>query len=111
MLRALIPILTLFLTITNALHAETCSTNKVPIVYSQGYNLGINSWIDPSLAWLHPFDIKKYSKIHRHLKNTFHLKDDQFYLPIAVTNTDLLEVHTQEYLDSLLSSVTISKGV
>jgi histone deacetylase 11 len=100
-----------FASLSYFFNAHAAEFSKLPIVYSSGYNLGIAAGIDDILSYLHPFDIKKYQKIHAHLKKSCLLNDAQFYEPKAVTNEELLEVHTKEYLDSLNYSSVISQGV
>lgn len=50
---------------------------------------------------MHPFDIKKYQKIHNQLKRDGLLTDEQTWKPESVTDEDLLLVHQQRYLDDL----------
>lgn len=101
----------LFMGLGYFLSGHAAEVNKVPIVYSPGYNLGIAEGVDSVLGMLHPFDIKKYQKIHAHLKKAFELSDEHFFEPQAVDEKDLLEVHTKEYLDSLKYSSVISAGI
>jgi histone deacetylase 11 len=84
---------------------------KYPIVYSPGYNISLGKWLDKIIGPLHPFDTKKYAKIHNHLKQTFNLTDDQFYTPTMITDEELLKIHDKEYLESLKKSQTISQAV
>jgi histone deacetylase 11 len=91
---------------SHAAHVE-----PLPLVYSAEYNLGFGSIIDNLFSLIHPFDIRKYEKIYEHLKTRFNLSEHNFYLPQAVTNDDLREVHEQRYLDSLQHSWVISQGI
>lgn len=100
----------------NSFAAETVVGFKKPlIVYSSGYDIsffGIEKV-------LHHFDGTKYSKVFDYLKEknllefdhqtkkTIHYKN--VYTPSMVTDLELLEVHTQEYLDSLHHSKNVAK--
>jgi len=94
-----------------AITSQSLFTQKYPIVYSPGYNITLGKWLDKIIGPLHPFDTKKYAKIHMHLKTAFNLNNDQFYTPTMVTNEDLLKIHDEEYLESLKKSQTISQAV
>jgi len=90
---------------------QTIFTQKYPIVYSPEYNISLGKWLDKIIGPLHPFDTKKYAKIHNHLKQTFNLTDDQFYTPTMITDEELLKIHDKEYLETLKKSQTISQAV
>jgi len=77
---------------------------KIPIVFHDNYDiscLGIEK--------LHPFDTKKYGKVANHLIKNCDLNKNQFFKPEKISNADLLLVHTQEYLNSLKSNLTIAQ--
>jgi len=50
---------------------------------------------------MHPFDIRKYEKIHKSLINDGLLTEQQTLKPAPVTLGDLLLIHTPEYLEEL----------
>lgn len=91
--------------------AQATNVQQLPLVYSPEYNLGFGEVIDNLFNLIHPFDMRKYEKIYEHLKNRLNLSEQNFYLPQAVTNEDLLEVHQQSYLDSLKDASVISQGI
>ena len=68
----------------------------VNVVYSPGYLIDLGG-----LEKLHPFDIRKYEKIHEALKSDKLLTDDQTLKPEPLTKEDLMLVHGEAYLDSL----------
>lgn len=69
---------------------------KVDVVYSSDYLIKLGG-----LERLHPFDIKKYQKIHEKLKSDGLISDLQTYKPTPLTNQDLVRVHTNQYLEDL----------
>lgn len=79
------------------------SGKKLPIVYSPSYNISLLG-----LEKLHPFDAKKYAKIHEYLADTLELSPEQFYLPERVSDAELSLVHSHEYIDSLRKSRNIA---
>ena len=85
--------------------------SKVPIIYHDRYNVSFGRLLDVPIKWVHPFDGRKYEKIHTHLMQELGLTKDQFYCPSMVSMDDLRLVHTDEYLNSLKSSSTISRIV
>ena len=68
----------------------------IPLVYHPRYNITAFG-----LERLHPFDSRKYRRIHDALiaRGLRHRRD--FVRPRPVSRRDLLEVHTPEYLRSL----------
>lgn len=97
---------------------------KIPIVYSPGYNITFFG-----LENLHPFDSKKYRRVHKRLISRRPIKNpnflitkplgmlppllhrSQFYCPKMPTATDLSLIHSQTYLDSLTSPKNIASIV
>ncbi len=80
---------------------------KLPIVYHKDYNIGFStglSFLDNWIDNLHPFDSKKYGKVHQYLINTVGMHKNQFHKPKEVTDQELETVHTQDYLKSLHDS-------
>lgn len=77
---------------------------KIPIVYSKAYNIAFFG-----LEKLHPFDSKKYGKVHRYLIEKGLATADQFHEPEPITREDLLEVHTEQYLKSLKKSKVVAR--
>ena len=88
--------------------AQSSDIQKVPIIYCGEYNVSFGLLIDTPMKCLHPFDGKKYEKIKKYLVQNTGLNEDQFYSPSMVSMDDLRLVHTDEYLNSLYSSSTIS---
>ncbi len=68
----------------------------VSVVYSPGYLIDLGG-----MEKMHPFDIRKYEKIHNALINDGLLTEEQTLKPTPVTNEELLLIHTQGYLDDL----------
>jgi histone deacetylase 11 len=83
---------------------ETCA-GKVPIVYHPEYNISCGG-----LEKLHPFDTKKYARIHHYLVNTVGIDAKSFCTPSLLSDQELLfeQVHSQQYLNSLSSSSTLA---
>lgn len=87
------------------------NTGKLPIVYHEKYNISLGSFFDSVMSHLHPFDGRKYGKVHSFLCDTLSLNKDQFYAPeTMVSDDDLKIVHSQEYLNSLHSSRVLSRA-
>src|SRR5438270_8773070 len=68
----------------------------VPVVYHPAYNITAFG-----LERLHPFDSRKYRRIHDALVARGLRRPEDFVRPRPATRTDLLRVHTPEYLRSL----------
>ncbi|MFK7821209.1 MAG: histone deacetylase [Planctomycetaceae bacterium] len=87
---------------------EASSTSWTPfrarVVYSPGYLISLGG-----LEKVHPFDIRKYEKIHKQLLQDGLLTDAQTFKPKPLTDEDLRLVHTQPYLDSLASRKMIAQ--
>lgn len=77
--------------------------HKLPLVYHPNYNIGFFG-----IEKLHPFDTKKYGKVYEHLL-ALGFDPNMFYTPEKVSDETLLQIHTQEYLDSLKRSYTIAR--
>ena len=71
----------------------------VPLVYHRRYNITAFG-----LERLHPFDTRKYRRIHDALIARGLRRPDEFVRPRPVARRDLLKVHTPEYLKSLASA-------
>ena len=84
--------------------AEKSEPFQARVVYSPGYLISIGG-----LEKLHPFDIRKYEKIHNKLVSDGLLTDEQTYKPEPIDRDDLALVHTSEYLDSLKSRKKIAE--
>ncbi len=78
--------------------------NKVAIVYSKHYQINLGG---PER--LHPFDIRKYSRIYLKLVTDGLIVPEDVFVPESVTRADLLRVHTPEYLASLKSSKNVAR--
>jgi histone deacetylase 11 len=68
----------------------------IPLVYSRKYNVTAFG-----LERLHPFDGRKYRRIHDWLIRQGLRKGGDFSVPRPCTRAELLRVHTPEYLQSL----------
>src|SRR4051794_26694707 len=68
----------------------------IPVVYHPAYNITAFG-----LERLHPFDGRKYRRIHDALVARGLRRPGDFGRPRPVTRADLLNVHTEEYLRSL----------
>jgi histone deacetylase 11 len=68
----------------------------VPLVYSPAYNITAFG-----LERLHPFDSRKYRRIHDFLIRQGLRKPGDFHAPRPCTTAELLRVHSPEYLRSL----------
>lgn len=68
------------------------------VVYSPSYLISIGG-----LEKVHPFDIRKYEKIHQALLADGLLTEEQTYKPAPITREELLLVHTEQYLEDLTS--------
>ncbi len=69
---------------------------EVQVVYSPQYLINL-----AGLERLHPFDIKKYQKIHQQLLAEILLTESQTLRPESLTADDLKLIHSDEYLQSL----------
>jgi len=78
--------------------------NRVAIVYSKHYQMSLGG-----LEKLHSFDIRKYARIYLKLNTEGLLRPDDVFVPEAVTEEQILLVHTPEFLDSLKDSPTVAK--
>ena len=78
--------------------------NTVAIVYSKHYQINLGG---PER--MHPFDIRKYSKIYLKLNTEGLLRPEDVFVPESVTRADLLRVHTPAYLTSLKSSKNVAQ--
>jgi histone deacetylase 11 len=68
----------------------------VPLVYSPAYNITAFG-----LERLHPFDSRKFQRIHDWLIRQGLRQRGDFVAPVPCSHADLLRVHTPGYLDSL----------
>lgn len=68
----------------------------VPLVYSPKYNITAFG-----LERLHPFDSRKYRRIHDWLLHQGLRKSRDFLRPRPISHNELLQIHTAEYLRSL----------
>ena len=69
---------------------------NVRVVYSPGYLINLGG-----MEKMHPFDIRKYEKIHNGLIADGLLSEEQTLNPAPLTEDDLLLIHTKEYLEEL----------
>jgi histone deacetylase 11 len=76
----------------------------IPLVYHPGYNITALG-----LERLHPFDSRKYRRIHDALIARGLRCPGDFWRPTPASRRDLLKVHTPEYLYSLRSSRVLAR--
>ena len=95
-------IILLLLTLSEA-EMKKVGGDSIPIIYSSHYNLSILG-----IEHFHPFDSKKYRKVYKGIINNQEICPSQFYQPEMVTDSELLQVHTAEYLSSLNKSRVIA---
>ena len=76
----------------------------VPLVYAPSYNVTAFG-----LERLHPFDGRKYQRIHDALVERGLRSSRDFVRPASVSPEDLLRVHSKDYLNSLGRSDVVAK--
>jgi len=76
----------------------------IPLIYHPAYNITAFG-----LERLHPFDSRKYQRIHDALMARGLRSRRDFERPKCISREDLLEVHTPGYLQSLRSSETLAR--
>jgi histone deacetylase 11 len=76
----------------------------VPLVYSPRYNVTAFG-----LERLHPFDSRKYKRIHDALVHRGLRRPTDFVRPRSVTRDQLLKVHTPIYLRSLRRPIALAQ--
>jgi histone deacetylase 11 len=76
----------------------------IPVVYHPRYNITAFG-----LERLHPFDSRKYRRIHDALIGRGLRRRSDFVRPRRVGRSALLRVHTPEYLRSLKNSKTVAR--
>lgn len=69
---------------------------NVQLVYSPSYLINLGG-----LERLHPFDIKKYQRIHDQLVADGLVRNDQTLQPSSLTVDDLKLIHSDQYLEDL----------
>lgn len=69
---------------------------KKPIVFSPAYDIGVKG-----MEKLHPFDMRKFSKVFNELVSRGLLERGQEMTPDKATEKDLASVHTADYLKTL----------
>jgi len=78
--------------------------DKVAVVYSKHYQINMGG-----AEKLHPFDIRKYAKIYLKLKTDGLIRPEDVFVPEAVTEEQILLVHSRKFLDSLKNSKTVAR--
>lgn len=79
------------------------SPSKVPVIYSSSYDIAFFG-----IEKLHPFDSQKWGRICRFLIKDGVLERNRIIEPLEASEDDLLVVHSESYLRSLKSSLTVS---
>jgi histone deacetylase 11 len=82
-------------------HKDT--EHLVPLFYSKGYNISAFG-----LEKLHPFDGSKYQKIYDAIKSSGLRSAEDFERSKALKASQLMEVHTSRYLESLKDAKVLS---
>lgn len=83
--------------VTNCQSVAQKSPKKlIPVVYSSKSTISLFG-----LEKMHPFDIKKYDKIYKGLLEAGFVLEESTFLPESLTESDLLLVHTAQYLENL----------
>jgi len=96
-------IVLILLAILYATLALSHSPSQLPLVFHKEYDISFGF-----LDKLHPFDAQKYGKVAKHLIEHVGIDPNQFHTPDIISDSDLLKVHTQDYVDSLSYSSTIA---
>jgi histone deacetylase 11 len=76
----------------------------IPVVYHPSYNITAFG-----LERLHPFDSRKYRRIHDALIERGLRRSRDFVRPRKVSRAELVRVHSSDYLRSLRSSETLAR--
>jgi histone deacetylase 11 len=76
----------------------------IPIVYHSGYNITACG-----LERLHPFDSRKYRRIHDELVRQGLRRPGEFATPRHPSRQDISSIHDPQYLNSLWSGLTLAK--
>jgi histone deacetylase 11 len=77
---------------------------KLPIVFSPHYDISLFG-----LENMHPFDSKKYGKVHKELQKVGLLAEGNWHEPEDKASDELLlQIHTAEYLESLKMSKRVA---
>ncbi|XP_065684720.1 histone deacetylase 11 [Hydra vulgaris] len=77
---------------------------KVPIIYNSMYNISFFG-----MEKLHPFDSGKWGRIIKMLVDESVIKKEEIIDSEQISETELLLVHTKDYLQSLKSSFTVAR--
>uniref|UniRef100_A0A7C9DFG1 histone deacetylase n=1 Tax=Opuntia streptacantha TaxID=393608 RepID=A0A7C9DFG1_OPUST len=80
--------------------------SKAPVMYSPSYDIAFMG-----IEKLHPFDSSKWGRICKFLVLAGLLEGKRIIEPKEASKDDLLVVHSEKYLNSLKSSVTVASIV
>ncbi|MGK0289409.1 MAG: histone deacetylase 11 [bacterium] len=83
---------------------SSTANQKLPIIYTSHYNISFLG-----LEKFHPFDSKKYGNVHQSLVEKNYFSTEQCYEPTKITDDELLEIHTPDYLEDLNIPTTIAQ--
>ncbi len=76
----------------------------LPIVYHEKYTPNLGTGIMWAARWLHAFDVTKYQQSYEYLRDTFGIRENQFYRPEApISDEELQRVHTPDHIYKNLS--------
>lgn len=84
--------------------SSTNTKGRIPIVFSKEYDISILG-----LEKFHPFDSKKYGKVYKHLIHKTGVPESSIFTPEPVTNDQLKQVHTEDYINALNQSSNIAQ--
>ena len=77
----------------------------IPLIYHPGYNITAFG-----LERLHPFDSRKYRRIHDALIARRLRRRSDFVRPKAASRRELLELHPPEYLNRLRNPNVLARN-
>lgn len=80
--------------------------SKAPVIYTPSYDIAFMGF-----EKLHPFDSSKWGRICKFLVSAGVLEEKRVVEPKEASKDDLLVVHSEKYLNSLKSSVTVASIV
>lgn len=110
----MIPVrIALYMGLLSIIYSSSISTaQRYPIVYCPEYNISCGGFTGWLLQKVHPFDGTKYRRIAERVASSCGMNiETQWYRPEPVTHAQKRLVHSQDYLDSLTRSATISEAL
>ncbi len=77
--------------------------NGTAVIYSYKYQISVYG-----IEKLHPFDIRKYERIYLALIDDGLLTPEDVFVPEALTNDDILLIHSEAFIKSLENTNTVA---